>query len=159
MSRILKLQRRLLAEIDKYGKLVPDRSHPTDWERIHMASCAAVGYDLALRRGVDPEMAAIICACHDYGRIVTGRQENHAENGFLPVQDFLRGTGLFTEEEIATIAGAVRNHSKKEEVGTPFEEIVKDADVFDCHRYGDELPRPAQKRRLAGYLREMGYEK
>ena len=152
MKRILRLQSAMLKEIDKYEKLVPVRSHFIDWERVHIVSSATIGYQMALHRGVDPELAAAACTCHDYGRIITGRQEGHAEAGYEPVKVFLKGTGLFSEAEIEEIATAVRNHSKKEEIGTPLEEIVKDADVLDFYRYGYGFARQSQKDRLERLL-------
>ena len=47
MKKILRLQSALLKEIDKYEKLVPERSHFIDWERVHITSCAKIGYMLA----------------------------------------------------------------------------------------------------------------
>ena len=133
MKKILRLQSALLKEIDKYEKLVPKRSHFIDWERVHITSCAKIGYMLAEERGVDPILAAAACAVHDYGRIITGRQEGHAEAGYLPVQEFLKNLEpkLFTDDEIAQIALAVKNHSKKGEVGTQLEEIVKEYGHLD----------------------------
>ena len=58
MKKILRLQSALLKEIDKYEKLVPKRSHFIDWERVHITSCAKIGYMLAEERGVDPILAA-----------------------------------------------------------------------------------------------------
>ena len=141
MKKILRLQSALLKEIDKYEKLIPERDHFIDWERVHISSCAKIGYMLAEERGVDPILAACACACHDYGRIITGKQSGHAEAGYQPVQEFLRKTELFSDDEISQIAVAVKNHSKKAEVGTPLEEIVKDADVLDFYQYGYEMSR------------------
>ena len=148
MKKILRLQSALLKEIDKYEKLIPERDHFIDWERVHISSCAKIGYMLAEERGVDPVLAACACACHDYGRIITGKQSGHAEAGYEPVMGFLKNTGLFTEDEIEQIATAVKNHSKKAEIGTPLEEIVKDADVLDFYQYGYEMPRKEQQNRL-----------
>ena len=89
---------------------------------------------------------------HDYGRIITGIQKNHAEAGYLPVQEFLKGTGLFTTGEIEIIATAVKNHSLKTETGTPVEEIVKDADVIDCYQYGLPFDRPEKEARYTAWL-------
>jgi len=100
MKRLLRLQSHLLWEIEKHEKLVPERDKFIDWERVHMASCARLGYLMAQTRGVDPELASCACAVHDYGRIITGRQEGHAEAGYLPGIEFLRKTGLFAEAEI-----------------------------------------------------------
>lgn len=148
MKKILRLQSALLKEIDKYEKLIPERDHFIDWERVHISSCAKIGYMLAEERGVDPILAACACACHDYGRIITGKQSGHAEAGYQPVQEFLRKTELFSDDEISQIAVAVKNHSKKAEVGTPLEEIVKDADVLDFYQYGYEMSRKEQQDRL-----------
>lgn len=152
MKIILELQSALLREIDKYEKLVPERSHSIDWERVHISSCAKLGYLIAEKRGVDPILASCACACHDYGRIITGKQEGHAEAGYEPVQEFLKKTELFSDEDISAIAVAVKNHSKKSEVGSPLEEIVKDADVLDFHQYGYEMPRKEQQDRLEKLL-------
>jgi len=144
----------LLGEIDKYENVIPDeeKDYPTNFERLHIASCARIGYLMAEERGVDPELAAAACAMHDYGRIITGRQSNHAEVGYEPAMEFLRGTGLFTEAEVQQIGTAVKNHSKKSEVGSPLEEIVKDADCLDFHQYGYDMPREEQKQRLRDML-------
>ena len=40
MKKILRLQSALLKEIDKYEKLIPERDHFIDWERVHITSCA-----------------------------------------------------------------------------------------------------------------------
>ena len=152
MNRLLKLQSALLKEIDEYEKLIPERDQPGDWERVHISSCAKLGYLFAEERGVDPILAASACACHDYGRIITGKQAGHAEAGYEPVKVFLRETGLFADEEIEQIAVAVKNHSNKAEVGSPIEEIVKDADVLDFHQYGYAMPRQEQQDRLEKLL-------
>lgn len=78
MKKLLRLQSALLKEIDKYEKIVPERDHFIDWEHVHIVSCAKIGYMMAEERGVDPIIAAASCACHDYGRIITGKQQDHA---------------------------------------------------------------------------------
>lgn len=152
MHKILRLQSYLLKEIDKYEKIVTERDQFIDWERVHMASCAKLGYLMAEERGVDPILASCACAIHDYGRIITGKQEGHAEAGYVPVQKFLRDTELFTEEEIKILSIAVKNHSNKSEVGSQIEEIVKDADILDFHQYGFKMPREEQQKRLEKLL-------
>lgn len=154
MKRLLKLQSLLLREIEKYEKLVPDRDKPMDWERLHMASCARLGYLMAEARGADPELASCACAVHDYGRIITGRQEGHAEAGSLPGKQFLEAAGLFTESEIEAISLAINNHSKKSEIGTQIEEIVKDADVIDFYQYGFGFSRDEQRLRYEALIKQ-----
>lgn len=152
MNKLMILQGALLAEIEKYAKKHEENKveldYPIDWERIHVISCGKLGYLMAEKRGVDPILAASACAVHDYGRIITGKQANHAEVGYEPVKEFLKRLNLFTEKEIEEIAISVKNHSNKSQIGTPLEEIVKDADVLDFHQYGYEMPRPEQQERL-----------
>lgn len=156
MSRILKIQFKLLQKINEYAQYDLERDYPLEWERVHLGSCAGIGQLLALKRGVDSELAAIACAIHDYGRIVTGKQANHAENGYEPVQGFLQECGCFTEQEIELLAQAAKFHSNKHEIGTPLQEIVKDADVLDCYHYGQELARVEQRERLEQVYQELG---
>lgn len=152
MNRLLALQSILLAEIDKYDKLISERDYPIEWEKVHISSCAKIGYLLAGERNVDPELAAAACACHDYGRIITGKQSGHAEAGYESIQVLLRKSGLYSAHEIEMIATAVKNHSKKSEVGSPLEEIVKDADVLDFYQYGYDMRRKEQQDRLEKLL-------
>ena len=157
MNKLMILQGALLAEIEKYAKIHAENGveldYPIDWEKIHVISCAKLGYLMAEERGVDPILAASACAVHDYGRIITGKQANHAEIGYEPVMEFLRGLNIFTPEEIKEIGLSVKNHSNKSDIGTLLEEIVKDADVLDFHQYGYEMPRPEQQARLNRMLK------
>lgn len=156
MNRIFTLQTELLKRMAMYDDPDINRDYPLAWEKIHMASCAKIGQFLAVKRQVDPVLAAIACSIHDFGRIVTGKQVNHALNGYEPVMVFLADCEIFTSEEMEALAQAVKNHSSKKLVGTPLEEIVKDADVLDCHQYGESLERPEQRDRLKKVMQELG---
>ncbi len=156
MERLQAVQEQLLLLLDKLEEEQINRDETLNWERLHLASCARTGQILALRRGVDLELAGIACAVHDYGRMLTGRQKEHAANGYEPVKEFLRQCASFSAAEIEMIAAAVREHSSKSSVGTPLEEIVKDADVLDCHLYGLPMARDEQKKRLDALLKEIG---
>lgn len=153
MNRLLKLENLLLDVINQQEGKVDDRDETLNWERIHMASSARLAWEMALeRKNADPEIAACAAAVHDFGRILTGRQKNHAEAGYEPVRAFLKESGLFTEEETEIIAMAVKNHSSKTETGTAVEEIVKDADVVDCYQYGYPFDRPEKEERYRAWL-------
>lgn len=156
MNRLLKLEVKLNKVIDQQEGKRSERDETLDWERIHMASSARCAWLLAMQRGVEPELAACAAAVHDYGRILTGRQKNHAEAGYEPVKGFLKEVGMFNEEEIELIALAVKNHSLKTEIGSPIEEIVKDADVIDCYQYGCPFDRPEKEARYHKWREENG---
>lgn len=155
MNKVIKLQIDLLKIINAQDESLP-RDETLDWERLHMASSARVAWLLALERGADPELCAAAATVHDFGRIITGLQTDHAEAGFLPVQDFLRCVSVFSEDEITIIAQAVKNHSRKTEIGTICEEIVKDADVIDCYQYGLPFDRPEKRQRYESWLSARG---
>ena len=153
MNRLLKMENLLLDVINQQEGKCMDRDETLNWERIHMASSARLAWEMALeRKDADPEIAACAAAVHDFGRILTGRQKNHAEAGYEPVRAFLKESGLFTEEETEIIAMAVKNHSSKTETGTAVEEIVKDADVVDCYQYGYPFYRPEKEERYRAWL-------
>lgn len=152
MNRVYQLQSTLIALITALGNSM-ERDKTIEWELLHSASCARLAWCLALERGADPELAASAAAVHDFGRIVTGGQNGHAEAGFEPVQAFIKSTDLFTDSEILLIANAVKNHSSKTVVGTLIEEIVKDADVIDCYQYGMSFDRPEKKTRYEAWLK------
>ena len=157
MNRIFTIQSRLLKEIALLEKQKIDRDYPLDWERIHLSSCAKIGQLLALKRNIDPEMASIACSLHDFGRIITGKQAAHAPAGYQPLKTFLTANKdlALTPSEIEVLAQTAKNHSNKKDVGTPLEEIVKDADVLDCYQYGQQLERQEQRDRLKKLLAEL----
>lgn len=75
MNKVFQIQEQMLAFISQYEEQGGDRDYPLAWERVHMASCARIGMLLAIKRGVEPELAAVACSTIDFGRIVTGKQE------------------------------------------------------------------------------------
>ncbi|GAB6180866.1 HD domain-containing protein [Desulfotomaculum defluvii] len=155
MNKAFKIQGLLLKKIGEFENEGRERDLPLNWERIHMISCAKIGQILALKRGVDPELASIACSVHDYGRIITGKQKDHAGVCYEPLKAFLSESKYFTPNEIELLAQAAKNHSNKKEVGSPLEEIVKDADVLDCYQYGLPLEREEQRQRLEKILAEL----
>ncbi len=155
LRRLVVVQKTLLALLADLEAEPMERDESLDWERLHLASCARTGQLLALKRGIDLELAGIACAVHDYGRIISGRQKDHALEGYEPVKRFLAQCAAFTEEEIEMIAAAVREHSNKSIIGTALEEIVKDADVLDCHLYGLPMARAEQQERLEKILQQL----
>ena len=159
MNRLFFLQQALLKVIEQNQHIDRTDAPSLDWERIHMVSCAKVGYLLAIKRELDPILSACACTVHDFGRILSGSQKNHGQDGEIPVKEFLRETKLFSEEEIAMIAIAVKNHSKKGEIGSPLEELVKDADLIDYYSYGQTFKRQEQTDRFVRMAETMGFDK
>lgn len=148
------MNRDFIQHLDQIDKLLNclksaemERDYPIIWERVHAISCAQLGRLLAKERGVDMELAALACSLHDIGRWYTGRQANHALHGEEPVREFLANMHL-SEAEKEEILQAVIHHSEKDKVGSPLEELVKDADILDCYLHGDEITKPFHLARL-----------
>ncbi len=145
---------RIYQTLDQLDKTPIERDVPLVWEKMHAVSCAHMGRLLALRNGMDPELAAIACLLHDIGRWYSGRQENHAAQGEVPVRGFLEETELSTDAK-EQIVKAVINHSDKQNIGTDLEEIVKDADILDCYCYGLEFTSSFHAARLDRLLKDL----
>lgn len=153
MNRLLAVQTAMLSLIQEQEGSCPDRDEPLSWERIHMVGSARLAWLMAEERGEDPCLAACACSVHDIGRVLTGRQEGHAEEGRQASRAFLATLDLFSPAELDTISAAVANHSQKDVQGTALEEIVKDADVVDSHLYGCPFSSPAHKARFERWTR------
>lgn len=146
---------RIYSLLDDLEEQIIERDYPIIWERIHATSCAQIGRMLAEKRNVDVEQAALACAIHDMGRWVSGRQSDHAPKGEGPARQFLaeeKGSEEYREQ----IVQAVINHSKKEKIGPPLEEIVKDADILDCYWHGEKIVKPHHLARLQELLKDLG---
>jgi uncharacterized protein len=156
VERCYQVSRELLKFLNDQDRLDRERDVSLTWERIHSIGSARIASLLAARRGVDVELSHAAGALHDFGRFVTGKQANHAENGYGPAKEFLRKVGLFSEKEIEAIGQAVKNHSRKEAIGTPLEEIAKDADVLDCAYLGLPPKKEAHLKRFISLQEELG---
>ena len=150
----IKDMQRIFTLLDSIEKQRSERDYPIMWEKVHAVSCAQIGRMLAEKRGADIEQAGLACALHDIGRWITGRQHDHAPKGEDAVRRFL-AEKQGTDEEKEQIVQAVINHSKKDEIGTPLEEIVKDADILDCYWYGEDIMKPFHMARLKKALAEL----
>ncbi len=122
----------------------------------HAAGTARLAQFLAYKRNLDPEMGFIVGVLHDLGRIITGVKKDHGRVGMDFVKEYLAGTGDFSQEEIESLVEAVGNHSGKDRVGSPLEELVKDADVLDAHFSGRPSSKPESVARLEQVLEEVG---
>jgi len=102
-------------------------------------------YLMASVRGVDPEWGMRLCRA-DTDALLQEKQKDHAEAWCL-AGEFSQNNRTFFGKEIEVMAAAINHHSKKSEIGTPMEEIVKDADVIDFYQYGFGFSREEQKQR------------
>ena len=85
---------------------------------------------LAVRRGLNPELAATCGMLHDIYQITGGTIEQHALKGAVEAEKILRSMNAYSDNEIAVITTAISRHSKKRKYHEPYDELLKDADVL-----------------------------
>lgn len=97
---------------------------------IHLYGVSQISAMIAMKRSENIELAILSGMLHDlYAYIMMDRIDN-AHKGAITAGKVLRELNLFTETEIKSIEDAVYNHSDKNRIDTPFDEILKDADIF-----------------------------
>ena len=112
---------------------------------------------LALRRGLDPEIAATCGMLHDIYQVTAGTIEQHAVKGAHEAEKILRSMKAYSEVEIKIITSAVSWHSKKKKFHEPYDELLKDADVLShCLYNTDYKPIEKDAARFESILNELG---
>lgn len=123
---------------------------------IHLYGVSQTATILAIKRGLNPEIAAIIGMFHDYYTYATGKMELHAHNGAETVRLIIRDMGIFTKEEQKTILKAIFYHSDKEIINTEYDELIKDADALQRYLYNVDKKVVAREAvRLKNILNEL----
>ena len=136
LSRSEFVQRKVVEMILNSNLTDEERESSKIWELKHSSGCVQVGRILAERRGLNKELAELICVLHDIYVIVTGKYSDHAHLGSPISEQILKETNKFTPEEIKIITEAVFHHSDKHIYSeNPYVELAKDADTLDCFLY------------------------
>jgi HD superfamily phosphodiesterase len=97
----------------------------------HLYGVARFCVLLALKRNLNPELAATSGMLHDIYQVTAGTTENHAVKGAQVATELLKALKSYTDDEISIITTAISRHSKKRAVHEPYDELLKDADVLD----------------------------
>ena len=101
---------------------------------LHGVSLAAVM--IAKKRGENPELAAMAGLLHDLHAYKSGSYDDHAHKGADYAREVLEDLGITTRAETDVICSAIWHHDSKEEIDSPMDEVLKDADVIH-HSLGD----------------------
>ncbi len=133
-DKIYQIYRYLLNEGYKRGDM--NRDIPLPVEISHMSTSMQLCRIEGIRRGLDPDISALIGLMHDVYRLFTGENEDHAIKSEPYVRDILKRFCELDEGKTEIIVRAIKNHSKKNEIGDEYEEMIKDVDVFDSFLYG-----------------------
>ncbi len=145
--------------IREYVNGIFDRIEDAETRRaayIHsygVSQCCAI---LALKRGLDLELAAAIGLLHDVYSYKTGITSLHCHNGAEMVRVALKRSlaDLFTVDEQTTIKSAIYHHSDKGHVHDEYDELLKDSDVLQ-HLSLDTTYGWIQSQRLLHVINEL----
>ncbi len=153
MSRIKELQKQVhivLNEMEDSPKRAGAIAH------LHGVSLAAV--IIAKKRGENPELAAMAGLLHDIYAYKYGSYEDHAHRGAALAREVLEELGMTNQEENDIICSAIWNHDSKDQIDSPMDEALKDADVIH-HSLGDPMKevKAHEKARFEKLAGEFGF--
>lgn len=132
-----------------------DRDRDLDWEYEHIKESTHWAKILAMHRKMDPDLAACAVATQNIGRIATGRTDGHAEAGYDVSKRLFTALGCFTPAEVHQLASAIKNHSRKDVIDAPMDELAKDVDVYVRYLQGEELSTIDELKRLSAIRLEL----
>ena len=121
--------------VKEYANSIFDRIENAEDKRaayIHSYGVSQYCALLAVKRGLDLELATAIGLLHDVYRFKTGFVDYHAQNGAEMVRVAFKYnlTNLFSDDEQTLIKSAIYHHSDKNHIHDEYDELLKDSDVF-----------------------------
>jgi uncharacterized protein len=165
LNRVLSILQSRIEALSKEGR----RATPIAWGAAHMYSTTQLAKIVALQRGLNPELAGLVCAFHDVHTLHTNEYEDHgpkAKKYILEIVDEYNKRwgaqlGEISDDEVKTIYQAIRGHSDKSIVTEhPYGELLKDVDCLDAFLYGFEpLEGSAREERTSRMLNEFDIDK
>ena len=112
---------------------------------------------IANKRGENVELAAIAGMLHDIYTFTAMDSKGHARKGAVMAREILTSMGIFVEDEIEMICGAIHNHGGKESKHSPFDEVLIDADVLQHCFYDPQFGVfEREKERFDALKKEFG---
>jgi len=134
---------------------------------IHLYGVSSLCALLALKRCADVELAIIAGMLHDYYTYIKKEEvrhlgmdaineviANHAVNGAVFARKILEELKLTSDNETDIICTAIHNHSRKNEVHSEIDEILKDSDVLQHYLYNPSIK--SKNERMKKALSELG---
>jgi len=159
MERIFKL----MTHVDQLLSLIEDKEERC-CAYTHLNGTSLSCAMIASKRKLDVELATIAGLLHDiyeytfYDRLepLDHRPDHGIRNGDF-AREILIQLNLTTEDETNTICNAIENHGYKDKVHTPFDEALKDADVFSKQISNINIPiHPVHEKRFFNLVDEFG---
>ena len=115
----------------------------------HLYGVSLAATLIAIKRGLDPELAAVSAMLHDLHAYKTGSYDDHAHLGAELAEKILKKSDFMKEDEIKTICSAIYHHDDKASIDAPMDEVLKDADVM--HHVMNDLSKPIKEKEQARY--------
>jgi uncharacterized protein len=140
INRVLSMLYDGMKDLDDDGRDLPIR-----WNVMHMYSTSQLAKLVALRRGMDVELAALAAALHDIATVITKMTKDHAVKAEPYVKEMVslyntkwRGNlPELTKEEEEQLLKAILVHSDKETYSEDaLAELMKDVDCLDHYLHG-----------------------
>jgi uncharacterized protein len=139
-------------------ELIKERQPERDrYFYVHLYGVSHFCTLLALRRGLNVELATTCGMLHDIYPVLYGSYTHHGIKGAEQAEKILRAAKLYSDEEISIIASAIARHSDKDIIQGPYDEVLKDGDVMSHCLYNADFPvNENEKERLKKILIELG---
>ena len=132
---------------------IGDRRHAVS----HLYGVAQACALIALKRGQNAELAVMAGMLHDIYSHAKKDIEDHAHKGTIMAREILETLEITNDKETDIICDAIYNHSEKEAVHSDFDEVLKDADIFQSCLYNPTIEiLPEKKNRYERLKREFG---
>ena len=108
-------------------------SEESAFEIPHQRDVAYYAQKLAYERHLDINVALLIAYGHDLGRLKNSvHGAGHSKESAKIVKALLKESGM-NNDAIKVISDAIKKHSVKSQIGSDYEELIKDADAL-AHR-------------------------
>jgi len=123
---------------------------------VHLYGVSTFASMIAMKRGQNPELAAIAGMLHEYYVLKTGINEFPGPNSAEAVRPIIRDIGMFTEEEQITVLRSIFYQNEGRQSHGPYEEIIKDANVLQLYFHNATYRKhESDKKRLRNVLGEL----
>ena len=100
----------------------------------HMHAVSQFAAMLAVKRGLNPEIAIMAGLLHDIHTLLEDDPKDHASLGAVKAGEILTELNIASGEEVSMICNAIKNHSAKGTAHSGYSQTLKDADVL-CHYF------------------------
>ncbi len=97
---------------------------------VHLYGVAQFCALIALKRGENAELATMAGMLHDIYSYAKMDTKDHAQKGAMLAEEILASLRITNDDETKMICDAIYAHSNKEVAHSDFDEVLKDADVF-----------------------------